>query len=195
MLYLRRWCNHLENMTLASSMYNEYFMQWTLLSVHNLDSLKEVLHLLWYLHLQENQNASSIVPNGLLPGIIKALKKKMRKLQCKEQRRKEEIWFRSFQAQTNVQHDKLKATPLFCFITLISTGGSPEESLERQLIPDKQKHSQVTLKTHQGHQALKNEGSWLFPTMENAKKQNQNKKQLQKNHHRKQQKKPTPNSI
>lgn len=54
----------------------------------------------------------------------------MRKLQWKEQKRKEETW--SFQAQTNVQHNKLKAILLSRFITLISTGGSPEESLAKQ---------------------------------------------------------------
>lgn len=123
---------------------------------------------------RKTQNASFIAPNGLLSGIIKALKKKMRKLQCKEQRRKEEIWFRSFQAQPNVQHDKLKATLLSGFITLISTGGSPAESLARHVISSKQKHSQVTLKTHQGHPAQKSEAFLLFQAMGNTKHQNQN---------------------
>lgn len=104
----------------------------------------------------------------------------MRKLQCKEQRRREEIWFRSFQAQTNVQHDrqtqlkqhdktKLKATLLSRFITLISTGGSPEESLARQAIPAKQNHSQVTFKTHQGHQAKRVKGFWCSRPWETLK--------------------------
>lgn len=79
-------------------MYNEYFIQCILLSVHNLNSLKEVLHLLWYLHLQKTQKASFTAPNGLLPHITKALKKNMRKLQCKELGRNEETRFRDFQA-------------------------------------------------------------------------------------------------
>lgn len=197
MLYLSRWCNHIENMTLARSTYNEYFIQWTLLSVHNLDSLKEVLHLLWYLHLQENPecfiHSTQWAPAWDHWGFIK----EDEKTPVQRTKEKGRNPIQKLSGQTNVQHDKLKATSLFCFITLISTGGSPEENLESQLIPAKQKHSQVTLKTHQGHQAQKSEGFWLFSTMENTKNKTKPKQKTKpkKPHHRKQQQKPTPNYI
>lgn len=105
----------------------------------------------------------------------------MRKLQGKEQRRKEGIWFRGFQAQTSVQDDKLKATLLSHFITLISTGGTPEESLARQVVPAKQKHSQVTLKLTRESSPKRVKAFCCSQTVETLKKKpNQN---------------PTPNYI